>query len=145
MPLGCRRRARFGHETQGGRVLLTSWLVLVGLVLMPTGVVLAQLGGDVVPVTDAMLHDPDPSDWLMWRRTLDSWGYSPLDQIDRSNVGDLRMAWSRALTRGRQQGTPLVYNGVMYMPNPRDVIQAIDAVTGDLLWEHRRERPDDLE
>jgi len=92
-----------------------------------------------------MLQNPAPGDWLMWRRTLDSWGYSPLDQIDRSNVGDLRMAWSRALTRGRQQGTPLVYNGVMYMPNPRDVIQAIDAVTGDLLWEHRRERPDDLE
>ena len=31
------------------------------------------------------------------------------------------------------------------MPNPRDVIQAIDAVTGDLLWEYRRERPDDLD
>ena len=81
----------------------------------------------------------------MWRRTLDSWGYSPLDAIDRENVNELRMVWSRALTRGRQQGTPLVYDGVMYMPNPRDVIQAIDAVTGDLIWEHRRERPDDLE
>ena len=92
-----------------------------------------------------MLQDPDPNDWLMWRRTLDSWGYSPLDQIDRRNVDDLRMVWTRALSGGRQQGTPLVYDGVMYMPNPRDVIQAIDAVTGDLLWEHRRERPEDLE
>ena len=45
---------------------------------------------------------------------------------------------------GLQQGTPLVYDGVMYMPNPRDVIQAIDAVTGDLIWEYRRDRPDDL-
>ena len=92
-----------------------------------------------------MLQDPDPNDWLMWRRTLDSWGYSPLDQIDRRNVDDLRMVWTRVLSGGRQQGTPLVYDGVMYMPNPRDVIQAIDAVTGDLLWEHRRERPEDLE
>ena len=92
-----------------------------------------------------MLQDPDPNDWLMWRRTLDSWGYSPLDQIDRRNVDELRMVWTRALSGGRQQGTPLVYGGVMYMPNPRDVIQAIDAVTGDLLWEHRRERPEDLE
>ena len=81
----------------------------------------------------------------MWRRTLDSWGYSPLEQINRENVGDLRMVWSRALALGRrQQGTPLVYDGVMYMPNPRDVIQAIDAVTGDLIWEYRRDRPDDL-
>ncbi len=74
------------------------------------------------------------------------WGYSPLDQIDRGNVSDLRMVWSRAIGGGgRQQGTPLAYGGVLYMPNPRDVIQAIDAVTGDLLWEYRRPRPDDLE
>ena len=104
----------------------------------------AQDAADFVSVTDAMLQDPDPADWLMWRRTLDTWGYSPLDQIDRGNVGDLRMVWTRALGPGLQQGTPLVYDGVLYMPNPRDVIQAIDAVTGDLIWEYRRDRPDDL-
>ena len=92
-----------------------------------------------------MLQDPAPEDWLMWRRTLDGWGYSPLDQIDRDNVGQLRMVWSRGLGPGLQQGTPLVYEGVMYMPNPRDVIQALDAVTGDVRWEYRRDRPDDLE
>ena len=97
-----------------------------------------------VPVTDARLQNPPPADWLMWRRTLDGWGYSPLDQVDRDNVGELRMVWSRALSQGRQQGTPLVYDGVMYMPNPRDVIQAIDAATGDLQWEYRRQLPDDL-
>ena len=124
----------------------TRWCVL--------GVTLALLLGDMTPsaqdrefepVTDAMLQDPSPDDWLMWRRTLDSWGYSPLDQITRDNVDDLQMVWSRAMTEGRQQGTPLVYDGVMYMPNPGDVIQAIDAVTGDLAWEHRREVPDDIE
>ena len=105
----------------------------------------AQPASEFVPVTDAVLQNPDPDDWLMWRRTLDSWGYSPLDQIDRGNVDNIRMVWTRALGAGSlQQGTPLVYNGVMYMPNPRDVIQAIDAVTGDLLWEYRRDRPDDL-
>ena len=105
----------------------------------------AQPADDFVPVTDAMLQDPAAGDWLMWRRTLDSWGYSPLDQIDRENVGELRLVWTRALGAGSQQGTPLAYGGVLYMPNPRDVIQAIDAVTGDLLWEYRRERPDDLD
>ena len=97
-----------------------------------------------VPVTDAMLHNPAPEDWLMWRRTLDGWGYSPLDQITRDNVGDLRMVWTRAMNRGNQQGTPLAYRGVLYMPNPGDVIQALDAATGDLIWEHRRDLPDDL-
>ncbi len=104
----------------------------------------AQPLSDFVPVTDAVLQDPAPDDWLMWRRTLDSWGYSPLDQIDRDNVEAIQMVWTRALGPGLQQGTPLVYDGVLYMPNPRDVIQAIDAVTGDLLWEYRRDRPDDL-
>ena len=104
----------------------------------------AQPSSDFVPVTDAILQNPAADDWLMWRRTLNSWGYSPLDQIDRENVDALRMVWSRALGPGLQQGTPLVYNGVMYMPNPRDVIQAIDAVTGDLKWEYRRDLPDDL-
>ena len=75
---------------------------------------------------------------------LDSWGYSPLDQVTRENVADLRMVWTRALASGRQEGTPLVYNGVMYMPQSSDVIEAIDAVTGDLIWAHRRDLPDDV-
>ncbi len=119
------------------------WALVVGLV-MSSGLVLAQSSGEFVPVTDAMLQDPAPADWLMWRRTLNGWGFSPLDDIDRTNVADLRMVWSRALSGGSQQGTPLVYQGVMYMPNPRDVIQAIDAATGDLIWEYRRDRPEDL-
>ena len=122
--------------------LVSSSVVALGL-LAPAAAG-AQDPAGFVPVTDTMLQDPDPADWLMWRRTLDTWGYSPLEQIDRENVGDLRMVWTRALGPGLQQGTPLVYDGVLYMPNPRDVIQAIDAVTGDLIWEYRRERPDDL-
>ena len=123
----------------------TRWMMLVGLLLISPGWAFAQPSGDFVAVTDAMLQDPDPADWLMWRRTLDSWGYSPLEQVDRDNVGELRMVWSRALAPGLQQGTPLVHDGVMYMPNPRDVIQAIDGVTGDLVWEYRRSLPEDVD
>jgi alcohol dehydrogenase (cytochrome c) len=97
-----------------------------------------------VPVTDAMLQKPAPENWLMWRRTLDSWGYSPLDQITRNNVRGLALAWSRGLGPGVQEGTPLVYDGVMYFPNPLDLIQALDARSGDLLWEYRRQLPEDL-
>ena len=103
----------------------------------------AQSDDDFTPVTDAMLQQPADGDWLTWRRTLDGWGYSPLDQIDTDNVGELRMVWTRGLTDGFQSGTPLAYDGVMYMPNPNDVIQALDAATGDLIWEHRRDIPDD--
>ena len=120
------------------------WIALVGVCLCVAAPAQGQGDGAFVPVTDAMLSDPDPADWLSWRRTANGWGYSPLDQIDRDNVADLRLVWSRALAPGSQQGTPLVYDGVMYMPNPDDVIQAIDAATGDLLWEHRRSLPDDV-
>ena len=72
------------------------------------------------PVTDQMLANPDPADWLMWRRTLNSWGYSPLNQITKDNVNKLKMVWSRGMGPGIQEATPLVHNGVMYLPNPSD-------------------------
>jgi PQQ-dependent dehydrogenase (methanol/ethanol family) len=94
-----------------------------------------------VPVTDEMIQKPSPSDWLSWRRTLDSWAYSPLTQINRSNVSRMRMAWARGTGAGRGEGTPLVYNGTMYIGHPGDVVQAIDAKSGDLLWEYKRTLP----
>ena len=104
----------------------------------------AQVPTPLPPVTDAVLQNPDPADWLMWRRTLDTWGFSPLTQIDRTNVRNLRMVWTRALGPGMQEGTPLVYKGVMFFPNPSDVVQAFDAASGDMLWEYRRSLPEDL-
>jgi len=95
-----------------------------------------------VPVTDEMLWKPSPSNWLSWRRTLDSQGFSPLDQIDRANVGKLKMVWARGMGNGNMESTPLVYDGVMYAPGPADYIQAINAKTGDLIWENRRKLPE---
>ena len=96
------------------------------------------------PVTDRELLEPDPADWLMWRRTLNSWGYSPLKQIDKSNAGQLQLVWTRGMGPGVQEATPLVRDGVMYLPNPSDYIQALDAATGDLRWEYKRKLPEDL-
>ena len=110
----------------------------------PTGTALAQSSDEFIPVTDAMLQDPAPGDWLMWRRTLDSWGYSPLDQVNRENVGELQMVWTRNLADRTGEITPLAYGGVLYVPQAEDVIQALDAVTGDLIWEYSRELPEDL-
>ena len=104
----------------------------------------AQSAPSFVPVTDAMIQHPDPNDWLSWRRTLDSWGYSPLSEINVRTVPQLRMVWARPLSDGSQEGTPLVHDGVMYFPGPGDVIDAIDAKSGDVLWEHRRKLPADI-
>jgi alcohol dehydrogenase (cytochrome c) len=93
-----------------------------------------------VPVTDEMLQKPAPADWLMWRRTLDGWGYSPLNQINRNNVAQLRLVWTRGMAAGNtQESTPLVYDGVMYLPNSGDYIQALDAQTGDMIWDYQRQ------
>ena len=124
---------------------LLAALGLVWVLAPSTSTVHVQSTAEFVPVTDAMLQDPAPGDWLMWRRTLDGWGYSPLDQITRDNVGQLRLVWTRGMAPGSQQGTPLAYDGVMYLPNPRDIIQAIDARSGDLIWEHRRDVPEGIE
>jgi len=102
------------------------------------------IAGSFVPVTDKMLASPDPGDWLMWRRTWNSWGYSPLTQINKTNVRQLTLAWSHAMTPGIQEGTPLVHSGILFMPNPADVIHALNAKTGDLLWEYKRAWPEDL-
>ena len=97
-----------------------------------------------VPVTQSILANPDPADWLMINRTFDEQRFSPLDQINKTNVGQLRMAWSRGLPNGTQESTPIVYRGVMYLYAPGASIQAVDATNGDLIWEYTRNYPRDL-
>lgn len=97
----------------------------------------------LTPVTDEMLLNPPDGDWLMWRRTYNGWGYSPLDQINKDNVGDLRLAWAWSMTPGRTQETPLVHDGIIFIQNADHVIQALNAATGDLIWEYEYDLPDD--
>ena len=96
------------------------------------------------PVTQEMLLNPSPGDWLMFSRTYDSQRFSPLDQINRQNVGQLRMAWVRGMGPGIHENIPIVHQGVMYVANPEAVVQALDATNGDLIWEYRRSLPEDL-
>ena len=94
-----------------------------------------------IPVTDQTMRAPKPEDWLIHRGNYQAWGYSPLAQINKANVKNLQLVWARTMEPGANESTPIVYNGVMYLGNPGDVIQAIDAATGDLIWEHRRTLP----
>ena len=91
----------------------------------------------VMPVTDQTLRAPPPGDWLMWRRTYDGQGFSPLSQINRKTAGALTQAWSLTLPTGPNEITPLVHDGVIFIASGGKV-QAIDGVSGDLLWEYSR-------
>ena len=96
------------------------------------------------PVTSDVLANPPPGDWLMINRTYDEQRFSPLDQINKSNAGQLQMAWSRGLPTGTNETTPIVHQGVMYTVNPGGGVIAINATNGDLIWEYEREYPKEM-
>ncbi len=106
----------------------------------PRGITVAGEVKNYIPVTDAMLRNPDPGDWLMLRRDYKATYYSPLNQITVQNVNDLHLVWSWAMQEGATNGNqpaPIVHNGVLYVNNAGMVLQALDAKTGDLIWENR--------
>ncbi|HWF07260.1 MAG TPA: PQQ-binding-like beta-propeller repeat protein [Bryobacteraceae bacterium] len=103
-----------------------------------------QPGRNLVPLTEDTLKTPSPNDWLMYNRTYDAQRFSPLQQINKSNVGQLKLAWSVTEGAGSQEGIPLVHDGVMYLQSPGAVIQAYDAATGQLIWEHKRNVPQNI-
>ncbi len=102
----------------------------------PVGVTVAGTVENFVPLTDADMRNPDPSDWLMWRGNYQAWSYSALDQINRENVKGLKLEWVWNMYEGASEPAPIVYNGVMYLINTSNIIQALDAKTGELIWEH---------
>ena len=100
---------------------------------------------DYTPVTDERLRSPADGDWLMYRRTYDSWGYSPLDQITTANVADLEPVWllSTGVTSGHES-PPVVNDGVMFITTPEDRVIAVDARTGEQLWLYQRQFPEGM-
>ena len=103
----------------------------------PTGVTVAGEIDDFVPVTDAMLLDPDPADWLMIRGNYQAWNHSPLNQITRENVDELRLEWIWSMREGgNNQPAPIVHDGVLYLNHVDNTVQALDARSGELIWEN---------
>lgn len=92
-------------------------------------------------VTDAMLAAPPAADWLSWRRTQDGQGFSPLKQIDRTNVAKLKLAWALTMLEGSNQVTPLIHDGIMFLTHPQNVVQAVNAASGDVIWEYAYDYP----
>ncbi|HEX5227828.1 MAG TPA: PQQ-binding-like beta-propeller repeat protein [Bryobacteraceae bacterium] len=104
---------------------------------VPRGLVAPGEVKNYTPVTAAMLRNPDPSDWLMIRRDYHASNYSPLNQINTQNVRNLQLEWVWAMNEGNNQVAPIVHNGVLYMMNAGNIVQALDARRGDLIWENR--------
>ena len=94
------------------------------------------------PASDADLVNPPDGDWLHWRGTPGAQGYSPLAQITSENVHRLSLAWVWGMEPGTSQPSFLVRDGVIFLPNSGNVIQALDADDGTLLWEYRRTFPE---
>ena len=91
-----------------------------------------------VPVTFEMLKNPPASDWLVFRGNYQGWSYSSLNQINRNNVQHLQLVWQWAMNdSGTNQTSPIVHNGILYLVSPSHIVQALDAKTGDLIWETR--------
>jgi len=99
---------------------------------------------DYTVVTDDRLSNPEPENWLMYRGTYDSHGFSPLDEINSRNVKKLKPLWT--LSTGMREGhqsPPIVNDGYLFITTPHNHVMAVNAVTGDLLWRYVRELPED--
>ena len=134
------RGGRGGNGANGGR----SGGGRIGQGVFPVNLAPARgltVEGEVknyVPVTDEMLRDPPPGDWLMVRGNYQAWSYSKLTQINPSNVKNLRLVWERAMNEsGANEPTPLFHSNTIFIANTSNYIQALDGRTGDLIWENQ--------
>jgi alcohol dehydrogenase (cytochrome c) len=144
--------------TAGGTVLASTTDVRIGLIAngivpldiatgttrtappppMQTGLTVKGQVANYAPVTDAMLTNPPDGDWLMPRRNYQGWSFSPLREITSANVKGLQLKWAWAMNEGGANEThPVVHDGVMFLSNTDNIMQALDAKTGKLIWENR--------
>ena len=127
-----------------GRFVL---MCLVGLLLIQAGAARGQSQDQAwEPITEERLLNPEDGDWMSYRRTYDVTGFSPLDQINRDTVGELRLVWAWSMRDGsRWVPTPIVANGLMYVAEGSGRVTAFDVVSGDVAWVHTRSYPEDIE
>ena len=127
-----------------GRFVL---VCLVGVLLIQADSALGQSQDRAwEPITEERLLSPEDGDWMSYRRTYDVTGFSPLDQINRDTVGELRLVWAWSMRDGsRWVPTPIVANGLMFVAEGSGRVTAFDVVSGDVAWVHTRSYPEDIE
>ncbi len=106
---------------------------------------LAGQADNYYPVTQQRLDNPEPGNWLLYRRTYDGHGFSPLRQINADNVKSLSPVWtfSTGVIEGHE-APPMINNGVMFVTTPKDQVLALNAATGELIWRYQPKLPEDL-
>jgi len=113
--------------------------ILVSLGLLFSGALPVRAAD---PEVDRLLQSPVGKDWITNGGNMTNQRYSTLKQIDTSNVKQLRGAWMTRLKSSGLGGkysfeaTPLVKDGIMYISTGNDDVFALDAKTGQILWEH---------
>ena len=126
---------------------LQAW-VWSGLAVMAASLPATAGAGEVkdyTPVTAQRLTNPEPGNWMLYRRTYDGQGYSPLDKINTSNVKNLVPAWTFATgVNEGHEAPPIVNNGVMFIATPQAQVIALDAKSGEEIWRYKRQLPEDL-
>src|SRR5579883_3671458 len=112
-------------------------------VLLTAGALGTACAAEYSPVTDARLANPEPQNWLMTRGSYKGWSYSPLDQINTSNVKNLVPVWtfSTGVDSGHES-PPIVNNGMMFVSTPYNQVIALNAATGELIWRYKRPLPE---
>jgi alcohol dehydrogenase (cytochrome c) len=110
----------------------------------PSNVAVAD-SAEWVSITEERLLDPAPGDWLSYRRTYDVAGYSPLRQVNRRNIAELRPVWTYSVRdNSRWVPTPIVANGLMYVAEGSGRVLAFDVPTGEVVWIYTRTFPEDI-
>jgi alcohol dehydrogenase (cytochrome c) len=110
--------------------------------LLMTGALGIAYAGDYTPVTDARLANPEPGNWLMTRGNYAGWSYSPLDQINLSNVKNLVPVWTVSTdVDSGHEAPPIVNNGMMFVATPYSQVMALDAASGEFLWRYKHKLP----
>ena len=103
----------------------------------PIGLTVTGTAESYTPVTDEDMLAGAGDDWLMIRGNYEAWNYSPLTDVNRENVHRLQLKWSWAIAEGgRSQPAPVVRDGVLFVNSTSNIVQALDAATGDLIWEN---------
>lgn len=84
----------------------------------------------------------EPQSWLTYSGAYQSQRYSTLDQINRSNVANLHVAWIyQVRAHHKLEASPLIFDGVMYISEPPSDVTALDLRTGRPIWSYRRSIP----
>ncbi len=121
-----------------------SWATLA-IMLVASGALAQTEQREWEPITQERLMNPEDGDWMSYRRTPDVFGFSPLEQINRTNVQNLRPVWSDSMRdNSRWVPTPIVANGLMYVSEGSGRVMAFDVASGDVAWIHDRDYPEDI-